>query len=262
MTNAAGNKRKRTLTLANGDDVDLTVKISTCDEDIVEAMRLRIIELEDQVAEALPAAKRQKTNAGKAQPVSEAPPAASGSKTAAAPAMSKADEKKLKAQIKKLFDGLKKQCKSADCKFQGSRKSVKLDEVLEKDEFDAIFKTGDGELGTLIQPTPTNKPTSTVTIIEYSGADARDLLTNGGANLGQLKGTRWSIGGGRSFRKSEKLGACDVEIDFLEVQYSRNTMKCTLKFEVSEVGTCGAVYGASHKSRGFGGFGMNRGFFF
>ena len=58
---------------------------------------------------------------------------------------------------------LKKECKSDAVKFQGSPKIIKFDEVLEKAEFDAIFL---GK-GTLIQPTPQNKPKSTVTIIEY-----------------------------------------------------------------------------------------------
>lgn len=67
-----------------------------------------------------------------------------------------------------------------------------------------------------------------------------------------LKGNRWSRGGvptrtfGRSgfgfgfgsstFSKSSKIGPCDVEIRSLDVNYSKNGMKCTLKFEVGEVG--------------------------
>lgn len=60
---------------------------------------------------------------------------------------------------------MKKECKSDDCKFQGDSKTIKLDEVLEPSEFEAIF----GGKGLLIQPTPNNKPRSTVTIIEFVG---------------------------------------------------------------------------------------------
>lgn len=58
---------------------------------------------------------------------------------------------------------LKKECKNESVKFQGSSKTIKFDEVLEYDEFQSIF----GGKGTLIQPTPENKPKSTVTIIEF-----------------------------------------------------------------------------------------------
>jgi len=90
----------------------------------------------------------------------------------------------MRAQVKKLFDRyvllpplnqihdsdcitqrLKKECKTAECKFQGSTKTVKMDEVFEKEEFDALFK--DSGHGTLVQPTPDNKPNSTVTIINF-----------------------------------------------------------------------------------------------
>lgn len=58
---------------------------------------------------------------------------------------------------------LKKECKSDGLKFQGSPKTIKIDEVWEQSEFEAIFS---GQ-GTLIQPTPNNKPKSTVTIIHF-----------------------------------------------------------------------------------------------
>lgn len=71
-----------------------------------------------------------------------------------------------------------------------------------------------------------------------------------------LKGNRWSRGGvptrtfgggfggfGSTFSKSSKLGQCDVEIQSLDVNYSKNGMKCTLKFEVGEVGGGSLGYG-------------------
>jgi hypothetical protein len=41
---------------------------------------------------------------------------------------------------------------------------------------------------------------------------------------------------GSTFAKSAKLGPCDVSIRSLEVNYSKNNLKCTLKFEVDEIG--------------------------
>ncbi|VDB84520.1 unnamed protein product [Peniophora sp. CBMAI 1063] len=243
---SGANKRKRGLTR---DDLDLTHKLTEYNDEIVEAMRVRILELEQQLAAATapPPAKRQRksTAAADAYIPGDNDNDASDALT---PAQQKKEDKKHQAQIKKLFDRLKKECKSADVKFQGSDKSVKFDEVLEKTEFDALFK---GQ-GTLIQPTPQNKPKSTVTIIEFNGSQANAFFTDSGAKIDTLKGTRWTIGGGPRFVKSEKIGACDVRIQSMSVQYSANSMKATLKFDVYEVGG-GSVYGTSHKA--YGGFG-------
>lgn len=62
-----------------------------------------------------------------------------------------------------LFSRLKKECKSDSCKFQGGSKSIKIEEVLEHSEFETMF----GGKGVLIQPTPSNKPKSTVTIMKF-----------------------------------------------------------------------------------------------
>jgi hypothetical protein len=43
-------------------------------------------------------------------------------------------------------------------------------------------------------------------------------------------------GGGGGFSKSIKQGSCDVSIRSAEINYSKNNMKCTLKFEVGENG--------------------------
>ncbi|RDX46287.1 hypothetical protein OH76DRAFT_1457303 [Lentinus brumalis] len=209
-------------------------------------MRVRILELEQQLAAAAapPPAKRQRKSTAAAD---TSVPDDDDAPAAPTPAQQKKEDKKHQAQIKKLFDRLKKECKAADVKFQGSAKSVKFDEVLEKAEFDALFK----DRGTLVQPTPQNKPKSTVTIIDFNASQAEAFFSEGGAKLDTLKGTRWTIGGGPRFAKSEKIGACDVRIQSMSVQYSANSMKATLKFDVHEVGG-GSVYGTSHKSYGFG----------
>ncbi|KAF7340480.1 hypothetical protein MVEN_01968300 [Mycena venus] len=230
--------RKRTITLVDGDEVDLTASIPVTPE-VLDAMRLRIIQLEDELA--TPPAKRAKT-------ASSAVAVASTSTGAPTASSSKADEKKRKMQVKKIFDRLKKECKSDSVKFQGSVKTIKFDEVLEQAEFDALF----GGKGHLVQPTPQNKPKSTVTIIEFN--TAAHLQNFFGDELKPLKGNLWSKGGvptrgfgffggggGGGFSKSIKHGTCDVSIRSAEINYSKNNLKCTLKFDVGQVG--GGGYG-------------------
>ncbi|EJD54320.1 hypothetical protein AURDEDRAFT_110019 [Auricularia subglabra TFB-10046 SS5] len=245
---AAPNPRKRTLTLANGEDVDLTKDVVPSAE-VVAAMKQRILQLEDQLAAATastvkePPAKRQRTSTA-ATAATDAPVASGSSAKEASK-----DEKKRKMQLKKIFDRVKKECKSDTCKFQGAPKSIKVDEVLEVAEFDAMFS---GQ-GTLIQPTPTNKPKSTVTIIHFNEAQARDFF---GDSYSELKGNSWSRGGGPSFAKSTKLAAVPVEIDSMQVEYSKNTMKCTFKLDVSQSGGVrGGMLGVSQR-RSFGRMGF------
>ncbi|TRM62788.1 hypothetical protein BD626DRAFT_593077 [Schizophyllum amplum] len=249
-----GKGRKRTLTLVDGSESDastrivvmLTRLVDTLDlnaslpvtPQIMEAMRLRIIQLEEQVASAQPPpAKRARVE----KDDNYEPPVASTSAVSAKQAAG--DAKKRKMQFKTFFDRLKKECKSDNVKFQGKGpKTIKFDEVLTHEDFEALFK---GK-GNLIQPTPTNKPKSTVTIMTFNSAQITDLFEG---ELKPLKGNRWTRslggglfgggmfgGGGMTMSKSKKTGACDLTVNSLEVNYSKNNMKCTLKFDVSEVG--------------------------
>ncbi|KAJ7233611.1 hypothetical protein B0H12DRAFT_168183 [Mycena haematopus] len=225
--------KKRTITLVNGDEVDLTTSIPVTPE-VLDAMRLRIIQLEDELA---PPAKRAKTAAA-----STSASASTSATPAASTSSRKAEEKKHKMQVKKIFDRLKKECKSDSVKFQGSAKSIKFDEVLEPAEFEALFS---GK-GLLVQPTPQNKPKSVVTIIEFN--TAAHLQSFFGDELKPLKGNLWSRGGvptrgfgffgggGGGFSKSIKQGTVDVSIRSAEISYSKSSLKCTLKFEVGQVG--------------------------
>ena len=54
------------------------------------------------------------------------------------------------------------------------------------------------------------------------------------------------------FSKSIKQGLVDVDTIQLEVNYSKNGMKCTLKFEVEEHGGGHCSFGPSHRVGGFG----------
>ncbi|RDB27296.1 hypothetical protein Hypma_004311 [Hypsizygus marmoreus] len=226
--------KKRSLTLVNGEELDLMSPIPVTPQ-VLEAMRLRIIELEDGIAQQ-PPAKRARTSNGASAPAPEASAGPSAAST-------KAEEKKRKMQVKKIFDRLKKECRLDACKFQGAPKTIKFDEVYEQSEFQTLFS---GK-GTLIQPTPENKPKSVVTIIHFSTPAQLEAFF--GDELKALKGNIWSRGGmparafgagfggfGSTFTKSVKQGACDVTIRSLEVNYSKNNMKCSLKFEVAQVG--------------------------
>ncbi|KAJ7159693.1 hypothetical protein C8R46DRAFT_1164890 [Mycena filopes] len=239
--------RKRTITLVNGDELDLAASLPVTPE-VLDAMRLRIVQLEDELATATPPpAKRAKTAASTSAVASTSTSAAASSASS-----SKAEEKKRKMQVKKIFDRLKKECKSDAVKFQGSEKSIKFDEVLEPAEFETLF----GGRGHLVQPTPQNKPKSVVTIITFNNATHIQNLF--GDELKPLKGNVWSRGGipqrgfgffgggGGGLSKSIKQGACDVTIRALEVNYSKNNLKCTLKFEVGQVG--GGGYGGGYDS--------------
>ncbi|KAF8888699.1 hypothetical protein CPB84DRAFT_1849519 [Gymnopilus junonius] len=179
-----------------------------------EAMRMRIIELEDQLAQQ-PSAKRARTS--HASYVADgATPAVAGTSASSG----KTDEKKSVCLMLGSFLRLKKGCKSDAVKFQGSPKTIKIE-----------------------QPTPTNKPKSVVTIIHFASQAHIDALF--GDELEALQGNMWSRGDvpqrtfwggfggfGLTFSKSQKLGAVDVDIRSIEVNYSKNNMKCSLKFEV------------------------------
>ncbi|KAF9007855.1 hypothetical protein BDQ17DRAFT_1350092 [Cyathus striatus] len=104
-------------------------------------------------------------------------------------------------------------------------KTVKFDEVFEHSEFENIFN---GK-GVVTQPTPTNKPKSTVTIIEFDKEKALEFF---GDEFKGLTGNIWSRGGRASFLRSQMLGTTEVKINKLLVTYSQNSMKCSLKFEV------------------------------
>ncbi|KAJ7691336.1 hypothetical protein B0H17DRAFT_1133857 [Mycena rosella] len=234
--------RKRTITLVNGDELDLTASIPVTLEacfqrvfSVLDAMRLRIIELEDELASP-PPAKRTKTTASAVAAVSTSTAAPTAS-------LSKAEEKKRKMQIKKIFDRCPQEGMQGEgLKFQGSAKTIKFDELFETAEFEALF----GGKGRLVQPTPQNKPKSAVTIIEFN--TTAHLESFFGDELKPLKGNLWSRGGvptrgfgffgggGGGFSKSVKHGACDVAIRSAEISYSKNNLKCTLKFEVGQVG--------------------------
>ncbi|KAH8118707.1 hypothetical protein DFH11DRAFT_1540827 [Phellopilus nigrolimitatus] len=223
--NASMKGRKRTLAVQASLELDLEDASIPVTKEVVEAMRKRIIELEDAL-QGQPSAKRAKT----LKNVDEAPKAgpSTGSSAGASASKTKVDAKKVDTLLKRFWTSLQKEVKTEKYKFRGGDpKECKIDEIIEVDDFHAIF---DGK-GVLIQPTPTNKPTSTVTIKEFA-RDVEDLF---GKYFKELKGNRYSVGGIMArFAKGEKIGLVALNINGLSVSYAKNTMKCTLKFEVEE----------------------------
>ncbi|KAE9405563.1 hypothetical protein BT96DRAFT_916034 [Gymnopus androsaceus JB14] len=219
--------RKRTITLVDGDNIDLRGSFAI-NPQVIEAMRQRIFELEDQL-ESLrqqPPAKRARTDPGanaSAGPSSR--PAAASTPTGKSSAAS--DAKKRKMQLKKIFDHAR--CKSDTCKFQGSEKTIKIDEIFEQADFEALFM---GK-GVLIQPTAQNKPKSVVTIIEFNNAaHINDFF---GDELKPLKGNRWTRGGMRSYGGG-LFGGGGGFTKSVKTATSSNNLKCSLKFGVAETG--------------------------
>lgn len=131
--------------------------------------------------------------------------------------------------------------------------------MLESNEFEALF----GGKGFLVQPRPDNKPKSTVTIMtfvralllalglynpnlilervaseqllwwRYEGPERKHLDAWGFVPLSfMVRIVLKFLLGAPSFSKSVKIGPCDVTVESMEVNYSKNGMKCTLKFEV------------------------------
>jgi len=140
--------------------------------------------------------------------------------------------------LKNFFDRLKKECKAADVKFQGhytDNKQIKYDETISFDDFKSLFGVGGNQQGTLVQPTAQNKPNSTVYIIKFDNLTMIKSFFGEAFQEDKLKGTHWTRGG-INFSKSVKIGKCDVEVNSLEVNYSKNSMKLTMKWSVSEKG--------------------------
>ncbi|KAK4701442.1 hypothetical protein P7C70_g4787, partial [Phenoliferia sp. Uapishka_3] len=193
--------------------------------EVLEELRQTILQLQSEL--------QTSNKRFKMTPVSAAAPSTSSAVVPSAAAQKKtedaqrkADEKKLKSLLKKLFDGLKKGIKAE--KWQGGSRTIKVDEVLEAIEFAELFgKSG----GTLIQPTPTNNPKSTVTIMSFSRQQIVDFFGTEW-KVDALKGHEWTVGGIFT-GKSIKGSLTPVDVSSMEVSYSKGTFKATLKFECS-----------------------------
>jgi hypothetical protein len=156
-----------------------------CAHRLFPQIKLTSVKLEREVKE-LKAIKKPRTST-QSTLFSSAPVA--GPSTAKAVVTKPIDAKTVKSRKKALFDSLKRAAKSNDIKFQDVERTIKIEDHFTVEEFAAVF-TG----GNLIQPTPTNKPNSTVTIKDYSTAEQYADLFGEAWDPTKLKGFRWTRG--------------------------------------------------------------------
>lgn len=101
--------------------------------------------------------------------------------------------------------------------------TVKDSGVWSPDEFNAIF----GGHGTKIQPTPDNKPTSVITIIQFGSASSVQAFFKEAGCVLPDTGYEVQLWRQRSFQKSYKEG--DRDSDLLEMKAHYNKSKQTLQ---------------------------------
>ena len=200
---------------------------------VLQSAHDRIVELE---AAVKPKKKRQRESAAAA-------PAAK--RAAAAEAVVSASQ--LKMLKKKMVAGIKSGMKGVKfhAGYDSTVRSIKHADFMTSAEFQSVF----GAHGTLLQPTASNKPKSTVTIKSLSPADALAAM---GLDAGhQFKGELWTKGGqpsrggggygsmfgsfggrgGGGFSKGKKIkgGTAVVFSGNVEVKFSANSGKLNLK---------------------------------
>ncbi|KAL5507898.1 hypothetical protein ACEPAH_5516 [Sanghuangporus vaninii] len=224
---AISKGKKRTVAVSNDFVINLNNGEIPVTKEVVEAMRKRILELEEQL-EGQSAVKRPKLS----NPAEEPPKAGPSTSTSGKSGRFNTDPKKIDAIIKKIWSSLQKEVKTEKYKFRGGPpKTCRIEEVIEEDEFFEIF-TGRPDYVGMIQPRPDNKPGSSVHIYEYPTEEIEKIF---GKHYKELKGNRYSLGGiAARFAKGQKIGLVLLNINHLQVNYSRNTMKCAMKFEVEE----------------------------
>ncbi|KAL5487685.1 hypothetical protein ACEPAI_5793 [Sanghuangporus weigelae] len=224
---ATSKGKKRTLAVSNEFAINLNNAEIPVTKEVVEAMRKRILELEEQL-EGQTAAKRPKLS----NPAEEPPKAGPSTSTSGKSGKFNTDPKKIDAIIKKIWSSLQKEVKTEKYKFRGGpSKTCRIEEVIEEDEFFEIFMGRPDYIG-VIQPRPDNKPGSSVHIYEYPIEEIEKIF---GKHYKELKGNRYSLGGiGARFAKGQKIGLVSLNINHLQVNYSTKSMKCGMKFEVEE----------------------------
>ncbi|KAI0338649.1 hypothetical protein BDW22DRAFT_1362733 [Trametopsis cervina] len=204
-------------------DVSKPIPFPTSAE-IVEALRLRVLELENELS----VSKKQKTTKTKESVQTKLDGSASVASGSGA-RDAKAEAKTIKARSKSLFDQLKKAAKNE--KYTGCSRTVKVEDHFSQADFELVF----GSSGLLTQPTPDNKPKSNVWIRKYGNQTDFAALFGDAYKVDQLKGSVWSVGN-IFVGKGQKLGQTQLEIQQMEVQWSKNTEKAVLKIEIAQNG--------------------------
>lgn len=197
----------------------------------LKAARERICELESQVARL----EKELSNNNKRKATDNVPASSKKLKTVT-PAATSLNTKKLIS--KRLAQTIKNSLKGIKFfnGYDATDRHVNVNDMLSMEEFEALF----GDYGTLIQPTPSNKPTSTVYIKQLSADDMKGIL-----NVDSFKAELWSkggrptygggwgfggFGGGGGFSKGQKIkGGCQVVLRSAQAKYSSNNGKLLLK---------------------------------
>ena len=145
----------------------------------------------------------------------------SNKKTSSPPTISKPSKTVLKGHVKQIVSSIKANLKSQKffTPWNAVNRTVRVNQFIPKEVFDCLF----GNVGCLIQPTPTNKPKSKVIIRVLSAPQIFEIL-----GKPKLKGTEW-IKGGLSCR-ARKLKSEEVVFFGNEIKVSYATTSQKLSF--------------------------------
>jgi hypothetical protein len=141
---------------------------------------------------------------------------------------------KTPAQRKKLFEKWSKALKRESAKTKitngswgGESFSVDVKETTpwSPADFGSFFQGH----GTKIQPTPDNKPTSQITILEFSTFDQVKALFDDTIEQGGYTAASWRR---RNFSKSFKSGELNAELESCQVHFNKSKLTLHLKFEM------------------------------
>ena len=98
-------------------------------------------------------------------------------------------------------------------------------------DFASVF----GGKGNKIQPTKENKPTSTITILEFDNMESiKDLFGDAVIHEEGYTASQWRS---RSFQKSYKCADLPAKIDSLQVHFNKSKLSLMLQFKMSTTWT-------------------------
>lgn len=97
-------------------------------------------------------------------------------------------------------------------------------------DFQSVF----GGKGNKIQPTKDNKPTSTITILEFNDMESiKDLFGDAAIEQDGYQVSQWRS---RNFQKSYKCGELPAKIDGLQVHFNKSKLTLMLQFQMGMTG--------------------------
>ena len=147
---------------------------------------------------------------------------------------------------KRLASSLKQALKGQKFFDRWTEREAKFEDAVTEEELREIFLNGPEDAkGTLIQPTPTNQPKSSVFIIEVSGGAFEKIA---GVSGQALKGELWRKGeiGRFGAVTSKKLGSIPLSARGATIKWSKNQSKLNVNVRLA----------SSSAGSSFGGYGM------